>query len=381
MGAAAAVPLLGNHPGSQARPRRDTTRPMASTGEANFGQRIITLERHILDSQRDYPGASGAFSRLLTSIGLAAKVISREVRRAGLIDILGMTGETNVQGEAVTKLDVYAHTLMVRMLGRSGQVCGMASEEEEGFIAVPANEPRGAYIVCFDPLDGSSNIDVNATIGTIFGIWRVMHREALVGEVPLAEAMQPGRALVGAGYVIYGSSTIFVYTTGHGVHGFTLDPTIGEFLLSHHDIRIPERGGIYSVNEGNTSKWTPEVRAYVESLKGSENARGKPYSARYIGSLVADFHRNLLKGGIFLYPADRKNTRGKLRLMFEAAPLAYVCEAAGGAASDGTRRILDLEPEDLHQRVPLFIGSAADVADLERALASGARSAETAETA
>ncbi|MDF1562489.1 MAG: class 1 fructose-bisphosphatase [Deltaproteobacteria bacterium] len=341
---------------------------MASEQGKAFGQRIVTLERHIIDSQRDFPGASGAFSQLLTSIGLAAKVITREVRRAGLVDILGKTGDTNVQGEEVTKLDVYAHQLMVRMLGRSGQVCGMASEEEDIFISIPSGQSRGAYIVCFDPLDGSSNIDVNATIGTIFGIWRVMHREAMVGEVPVEEAMQPGRALVGAGYVIYGSSTIFVYTTGSSVHGFTLDPTIGEFLLSHPNIRTPARGGIYSVNEGNASKWDPRVREYIETLKGDENARGKPYSARYIGSLVADFHRNLLKGGIFLYPADVKNKQGKLRLMFEAAPLAFVCEAAGGAATDGTQRILDLEPEDLHQRVPLIIGSADDVAEATAAI-------------
>jgi len=337
--------------------------------DSSFGPRAVTLERHILESQRDYPGASGAFTQLLTSIGLAAKVISREVRRAGLIDILGKTGDTNVQGEAVTKLDVYAHNLMVRMLGRSGQVCGMASEEEEGFISIPTSEPRGSYIVCFDPLDGSSNIDVNATIGTIFGIWRVMHREAMVGEVPKSEAMQPGRALVGAGYVIYGSSTIFVYSTGHGVHGFTLDPSIGEFLLSHSNLRIPERGGIFSVNEGNSRLWSPEIRAYVESLKGEENGRKEAYSARYIGSLVADFHRNMLKGGIFLYPRDSKSPEGKLRLLFEAAPLAYICEQAGGAASTGEGRVLDVQPTDLHQRVPLFIGSKDDVAELEQALA------------
>lgn len=333
-----------------------------------YGERIITLERHILDSQRDVPTATGAFSRLLGSIGLAAKVISREVRRAGLNTILGMTGDTNVQGERVTKLDVYSHRLMVRMMGRSEEVCGMASEESEGFIEVPPDRPRGRYLVAFDPLDGSSNIDANASIGTIFGIWR---RD---GDAPVSEKslLQPGDKLAGAGYVLYGSSTIFVYSAGRGVHGFTLDPTIGEFLLSHRDIRIPERAKIYSVNEGNTTKWDKGVRDYVASLKGTGNALGKPYSSRYIGSLVADFHRNLLYGGIFMYPADHNNPNGKLRYLFEAAPLAYLAEQAGGGASNGHGRILEAVPDELHMRTPLYIGSRLDVAEAE-GFVSGAR--------
>lgn len=329
-----------------------------------FGERIVTLERHIREAQLAHPEASGAFSKVLSSIGLAAKIISREVRRAGLIDIKGKTGSTNVQGEEVTKLDVLAHDLMVRMLGRCGEVAGMASEEEEDFIPVPKEWPRGNYLVCFDPLDGSSNIDANVSIGTIFGIWRLWRRESLEGVVPVSEILQEGRALIGAGYVTYGSSTVFVYTTGAGVHGFTLDPSIGEFLLHHDNIRIPERGKIYSVNEGNSHRWSEGVRAYVEEVKAT-------YTARYIGSLVADFHRNLLYGGIFLYPADQKNPNGKLRLMFEAAPLAFVCEQAGGAASTGTGRILDVKPTDLHQRTPLIIGSRFDVADAEKHFSGG----------
>ena len=334
-----------------------------------LGDRIITLERHILDHQREVPGATGAFSQLLSSIALAAKVITREVRRAGLVDILGLTGDTNIQGEKVTKLDEYAHNLMVRMLGRSGEVCGMASEEADGFIPVEAH-PDARYLVAFDPLDGSSNIDANASIGTIFGIWR---RDGNGGPATARDLLQPGTRLVGAGYVVYGSSTIFVYSTGAGVHGFTLDPSIGEFLLSHRDIRIPERGKIFSVNEGNTAAWSEGVRQYVSHLKGRDNALGKPYSARYIGSLVADFHRNLVYGGVFMYPATREKPGGKLRLLFEAAPLSYLCEQAGGGASDGTRRILEVEPAKLHQRVPLFVGSRLDVEEAAAFVSGRAR--------
>ncbi len=328
------------------------------------GERIVTLENHIIDSQREVPGASGAFSALLSSIGIAGKIISREVRRAGLIDILGLTGDTNVQGEKVAKLDIYAHNLLTRVMSRCGQICGMGSEEHPDFIPVPAHLDRGRYLVCFDPLDGSSNIDVNAAIGTIFGIWRSKHRPE---ECTVEDLLQPGTNLVGAGYVIYGSSTIFVYSTGRGVHGFTLDPSIGEFLLSHRNIQTPERAKIYSCNEGNAIRWNHAgARRYVEYLKSEENATGKPYSGRYIGSLVADFHRNLLDGGIFLYPADKKKPEGKLRLMFEASPLAYICEQAGGGASTGWTRILDVEPKKLHHRVPLIIGSKLDVEDAER---------------
>ena len=328
------------------------------------GERIVTLENHIIDSQKEVPGASGAFSALLSSIGIAGKIISREVRRAGLIDILGLTGDTNVQGERVTKLDIYAHNLLTRVMARCGQVCGMASEEHPSFLQVPSDLERGRYIVCFDPLDGSSNIDVNAAIGTIFGIWKTRHHP---DECTEEDVLQPGSEIVGAGYVIYGSSTIFVYSSGRGVHAFTLDPSIGEFLLSHRDIKTPDRAKIYSCNEGNAYRWNHEgARRYITYLKSEDNAAGKPYSGRYIGSLVADFLRNLLDGGIFLYPADKRKPEGKLRLLFEAAPLAYICEQAGGAASTGWTAIRDVVPKKLHHRVPLIIGSRLDVEEAER---------------
>ncbi len=328
------------------------------------GERITTLESHIIESQREIPGASGAFSTLLSSIGLASKIISREVRRAGLFDILGLTGDTNVQGERVTKLDIYSHNLLARMMSRCGQVCGMASEEHPDFMPVSSDLPRGRYLVCFDPLDGSSNIDVNAAIGTIFGIWR---SKSSPEDCTEKDVLQSGNEIVGAGYIIYGSSTIFVYSSGRGVHGFTLDPSIGEFLLSHRDIRTPKRAKIYSCNEGNSYRWNDEgMRRFVSYLKSENNATGKPYSGRYIGSLVADFHRNLLDGGVFIYPGDKKKPGGKLRLLFEAAPLAYICEQAGGAASTGWERMLDITPKKLHHRVPLIIGSRLDVEDGER---------------
>jgi fructose-1,6-bisphosphatase I len=322
----------------------------------------ITLSRHIMEQQRHYPGSTGDFTGLLTQIALAAKVIAREVNKAGLVNILGFTGEKNVQGEQVTKLDVFAHQTLVEALEASGHVCAMASEETAEPILPAPDHPRGSYVVLFDPLDGSSNIDINITIGTIFSI----HRKVSQGpDSTVADLLQPGAQQVAAGYVVYGSSTMFVYTTGYGVHGYTLDPSLGEFLLSHENIHMPKRGSTYSANEGNYHAWSPGVRRYVDSLKDAHN---KPYKGRYVGTLVADFHRTLLTGGIFLYPADMTDPQkpaGKLRLLYEAAPLAFVAQQAGGRASTGTEDILGLQPMQLHQRVPLIIGSAEDVAAAE----------------
>jgi fructose-1,6-bisphosphatase I len=317
--------------------------------------KIKTVQQHILDEERLYPGATGDFTALLTSLTLAAKIISREVNQAGLVRILGETGEINVHGEAVQKLDEFAQQTIYRAMGHSGHLCVMASEESEGIIPIPDGGKRGRYVLMFDPLDGSSNIDVNASIGTIFSIHRKITTRTADGA--LEDCLQRGTEQLAAGYFIYGSSTMMVYTTGHGVNGFTLDPSLGEFLLSHENIRIPKRGKIYSINEGNINQWDTGTRRYVEHVKSDHKADGRPYSLRYIGSLVADFHRNLLKGGIFLYPGPK----GKLRLLYEAAPLALVVEQAGGNASTGSQRILDIVPESLHQRVPLIIGSTEDV--------------------
>jgi fructose-1,6-bisphosphatase I len=322
--------------------------------------KIKTVQQHILDEERLYPGATGDFTALLTSLLVAAKIISREVNKAGLVRILGETDNINVHGEVVMKLDEFAQQTICRTMGHSGHVCVMASEESEGIIPLPDGSKRGKYVVMFDPLDGSSNIDVNASIGTIFSI----HRKVSTGngDGSLEDCLQKGSEQVAAGYFIYGSSTMMVYTTGHGVHGFTLDPSLGEFLLSHENIRTPPRGKIYSINEGNETKWDAGTRRYIGYLKEDKKEQGRPYSLRYIGSLVADFHRNLLKGGIFLYPGPK----GKLRLLYEAAPLAMVVKQAGGAASTGTDRILDLQPTSLHQKVPLIIGSIEDVVEYEQ---------------
>ena len=320
----------------------------------------MTLSRFIVEQQLRYPDATGQFTSLLLDITIAAKLISREVSKAGLVDVLGQAGKVNVQGEQVMKLDDYANDVMVKVLDHTGHLCVMASEEMADPIPIPQQFKKGPYVFVFDPLDGSSNIDANVNIGTIFGIFR---RKTEGDDGTLTDLLQPGRNLMCAGYIVYGPSTMLVYTTGHGVYGFTLDPSIGEFLLSHPEIQTPARSKIYSCNEGNYRFWAPEVRAYVDYMKGDGERR--PYSLRYIGSLVADFHRNLLYGGIFMYPADLKEAkaaRGKLRLLYEANPLAFVAEQAGGAATDGERPILDIEPQDLHQRTPLFIGSRDDIA-------------------
>ncbi len=329
----------------------------------------ITITEHILKQQRVNPEATGAFTHLLSELIVAAKVISREVNKAGLTDILGATGDTNVQDEQVQKLDLFSNRLVIERMRHIGQLCCMGSEELADLIEIPSEYPKGQYILLFDPLDGSSNIDVNVSIGTIFGIYTRLSPED--EEVQLSDVLQPGIKQVAAGYFIYGSSTIMVYTTGNGVHGFTLYPSVGEFLLSHENIRIPERGKIYSVNEGNYNHWDAKTRAVVDYFKTKDNSTGRPYTSRYVGSLVADFHRNLLKGGIFMYPADLKDPKkptGKLRLMVEANPLAMVVDQAGGYASDGHGPILEIKPEALHQRVPLYIGSKEDVKKAESML-------------
>jgi len=324
----------------------------------------MTVTEHILMKQRENPEATGDFTELLSGLIVAAKIISREVNKAGIVDILGYAGRENIYGEQVQKLDEFANRTIIERMCHIGQLCVMASEEHADIIQIPSKYPKGNYVLIYDPLDGSSNIDVNVSIGTIFSI----HRKTSSNEDGvLSDVLQPGYKQVAAGYFIYGSSTMMVYTTGQGVHGFTLFPGIGEFLLSHENIRIPERGRIFSVNESNYNYWSDGIRRLVDYFKSPDT---KPsYTDRYIGSLVSDFHRNLLKGGIFMYPADTKDPKkphGKLRLMCEASPLAFVVKEAGGYASTGEKPILEIEPDGLHQRVPLFIGSKKDVELAER---------------
>ncbi len=332
---------------------------------------VMTLNRHIIEQERLYPHATGAFTALLTDIALAAKIISYHVNKAGLVDVLGAAGTKNVFGEEQAKLDVFANDIMIRSLAYGGKLCAMASEESGGLIPIPEDYPTGKYVCLFDPLDGSSNIDVNVSIGTIFSIYRRVSPGDGPGKVE--DLMQPGYSQVCAGYVIYGSSTMLVYTTGTGVYGFTLDPSYGEFVLSHEKIKIPKKGKIYSINESYYDYWDEGVRNYVRWAKSSKTGDG-PMNSRYIGSLVADFHRNLLKGGVFLYPASSKAPRGKLRLMYEANPMAFIVEQAGGKASDGFRRILDIQPEDINQQTPLIIGSREDV-EIAEAFIQGKRKA------
>ena len=328
--------------------------------------KVVTIQRHIVEQERLYPKATGDFTGLLWDLTLAAKTISREVNKAGLADILGLTGEQNVHGEVVKKLDVYANERICKAMDHGGHLCIMASEENEDIIPIPDEFPKGKYVLLFDPLDGSSNIDANVSVGTIFSI----HKRKTPGkEATIEDCLRKGAEQVAAGYIVYGSSTMMVYTTGSGVHGFTLDPSIGEFLLSHESIKIPSKGKIYSINEGNASTWDEGTKKYIAYLKESDQTTGRPYSLRYIGSLVADFHRNLLYGGIFLYPADCKDPKKpkpKLRLLYEAAPLAFIVEQAGGLASTGKERIMDIQATELHQKVPLIIGSKEDVLIYER---------------
>ncbi|MBI5642332.1 MAG: class 1 fructose-bisphosphatase [Deltaproteobacteria bacterium] len=316
-----------------------------------------TLTKFLLEEQRRYPDSTGNFTSLFSDLVIAGKILSREVNRAGLADILGATGDKNTHGEEVQKLDEFANSAIIRTMEHGGHLSAMASEEMEDIIKVDSKYPKGNYLLLFDPLDGSSNIDVNISVGTIFSIIKCDNG----CDVSTKDFLQAGAEQVCAGYILYGSSTMLVYTTGHGVHGFTLDPSVGEFLLSHENIRIPEKGKIYSINEGNSRHWLPGTSMYIEKLKANE----KGPSARYVGSLVADFHRNLLKGGIFLYPADKKSKNGKLRLLYEANPLSFIVEQAGGKSTTGDKRILDIVPDELHQRVPLIIGSKLDVEEAE----------------
>lgn len=327
-------------------------------------QKIVTLTRHIIEEERKHPTATGDFTDLMNDIAFAAKLISYQTNKAGLLGVLGEAGKKNIQGEDVKKLDVYAHETMYRALDHGGHLCVMGSEEEELPIPIPDEFPVGKYVILFDPLDGSSNIDANVSVGTIFAIYHRVSPENTPGQ--LEDLLQPGIKQICAGYVIYGSSTMLVYTTGSGVHGFTLDPSYGEFVLSHPDMKIPERAKIYSVNESNFDYWDQTVKNYVHYVKQIDPATKRPLNSRYIGSMVSDFHRNLLYGGIFLYPASKTAPDGKLRLGYEANPMAFICEQAGGMASDGTRRILEIPPKELHQRTPLYIGSKYDVQLLEK---------------
>ncbi|MFA8437195.1 MAG: class 1 fructose-bisphosphatase [Marinifilaceae bacterium] len=317
---------------------------------------VQTLNQFIIQRQSDYPQAKGELSRLLHHIGIAAKIVNREVNKAGLVDILGEAGNENVQGEDQQKLDVFADNHFIDALKASGECCGVASEENEDIIIFDDEMGKnGKYIFSMDPLDGSSNIDVNVSIGTIFSIYeRITPR----GEVAkLDDFLQEGTKQVAAGYIIYGSSTMLVYSTGNGVNGFTLDPSIGEFCLSHPNIKTPKAGKIYSINEGNYINFPLGVKKYIKYCQEKDKRSSRPYTSRYIGSLVADFHRNLLKGGIFIYPQTITNPAGKLRLIYECNPIAFIAEQAGGKATDGTQRILKIKPTELHQRVPLYTGS------------------------
>ena len=323
--------------------------------EINPREQIITIERHILEEQNYFPEATGVLTNLLYDIALVGKVIASKTDRAGLVEILGRTGDTNIQGEQVQKLDRLADDTFFHLNDHTGRVAVMASEEHEDILTIPEKYPAGKYVLLFDPLDGSSNIDYNICLGSIFSIYRKISP----GRGSLEDCLQPGRQLVAAGYLLYGTSTMLVYSTGMGVNGFTLDSSVGEFLLSHPSIRIPDPPQYYSTNQGNEKYWSQGIKAYTSYLQGADQGSLK-LSARYVGSLVADFHRNLLAGGVFYYPADSRDPaklHGKLRLLYEAIPLAFLAEQAGGRGSDGLQNILDIQPQTLHQRTPLFVGS------------------------
>lgn len=327
---------------------------------------MITVERFIASQERQHPDATGTFTDILLQLSLAAKIIARSVNKAGLVDIVGASGSENVHGERVQKLDEYADAVIAQVVGQGGNICGIVSEESERITTVPEAHETGPYVIAIDPLDGSSNIDVNVSVGTIFSI----HRKRSAGrDAQNSDALQPGSEQCAAGYVHYGSSTMMVFTTGAGVHGFTLDPSIGEFLLSHPNMKMPSPGQrVYSINEGYASKWTAGQQRLVERFRSGEGDEGS-FSARYVGSMVADFHRTMLHGGIFMYPGTVEAPRGKLRMLYEVAPISMVCEQAGGLASDGYSRILDVQPKELHERVPAFIGSPDLVELAERYLA------------
>jgi len=327
-----------------------------------------TLGEFIVEKQQDFPHATGELTALLSAIKLGAKIIHRDINKAGLVDILGVSGVENVQGEVQMKLDLYANEKLKAAMKARGEIAGIASEEEDEIVIFEGERAENAkYVILMDPLDGSSNIDVNVSVGTIFSIYR---RTTPLGQ-PVTEAdfLQPGNRQVAAGYVVYGSSTMLVYTTGVGVHAFTYDPSLGVFCLSHEKVRFPEKGSMYSINEGNYIRFPLGVKKYIKYCQEQDEATQRPYTSRYIGSLVADFHRNLLKGGIYIYPSTASHPAGKLRLLYECNPMAFLAEQAGGKASDGKNRILDIIPQKLHERAPFFVGNRSMVEDAERFIA------------
>jgi len=326
---------------------------------------MITLGEYIIEKQSDFPEASGELTSLLGAIRLASKIVNREINKAGIADIIGVTGVENIQGETQQKLDLYANNIFKSALEARGEVCGIASEEEDSFVSFDSTRSvNSKYVVLMDPLDGSTNIDVNVSVGTIFSIYK---RVSPIGKpVTIDDFLQPGIKQVAAGYVIYGSSTMLVYTTGNGVHGFTCDPSLGVFYLSHENMKTPTTGKCYSINEGNYLKFPLGVKKYIKYCQEIEPDDNRPYTSRYIGSLVADFHRNLLKGGIFMYPSTAQAPSGKLRLLYESNPIAFLAEQSGGRATDGFQRIMEIEPTELHQRVPFFCGSTEMVKDAEK---------------
>lgn len=324
----------------------------------------LTLNQHIIDQQKKYPNSTGDLSGLLSEIALVGKMISREVNRAGLVEILGLTGKISHQGDELKRLDEFAQKTFEKFLGASGHLALMASEEEKDVIKIPEDKPKGKYILTYDPLDGSSNIEANVSVGSIFSIQQKVSN----GEANEKDVLQKGIKQIAAGYIVYGSSTMLVYTTGQGVHGFTFDPEVGEFLLSHEDIKIPDEIKVYSINEASHDLWEEKLQKYVDDFKKKNVESGLKITARWIGSLVADFHRNLLYGGIFMYPGNKMHPKGKLRLLYEACPIAMIAEQAGGYASDGRQSILDLEPQELHQKTPLFVGNAGEIRRIEEAL-------------
>lgn len=325
---------------------------MEATSTAK-SRKLVTLDEYIIQAQNKFPGATGELSQLLRDIGLAAKIISREVNKAGITNLLGVDGSKNVHGESVKRLDLFADQQLISALDRSMITCMVISEENDGIVRL--NSEGGKYIVYMDPLDGSSNIDVNVSIGSIFSIY--MRQPRYEKKLVEQDALQPGIRQVAAGYVLYGSSTIMVYTTGLGVSSFTLDPSIGEFILSEDNFKIPEKGNIYSINEGSYNSWSTGLKKYIKYCQVEDEETNRPYTARYIGSMVADLHRTLIKGGIFIYPASTKYPNGKLRLMYECNPHSFIIEQAGGMAIDGKNRIMEIQPESIHQRCPIYIGS------------------------
>lgn len=332
-----------------------------------YGYKITTLNEFIIKRQADFPYAKGELSRLLHHVGVAAKIVNKKVNKAGLVDILGEAGDVNVQGEDVKKLDVFANDQFIGAMRVSGECCAVGSEENQEIITFDDGLALdGNYVFCMDPLDGSSNIDVNVSVGTVFSIYRRISTRGQKAQI--ADFLQPGTKQVAAGYIIYGSSTMLVYTTGRGVNGFTLDPSIGEFCLSHPEIKTPESGTIYSINEGNYVHFPQGVKKYIKYCQEIDTETSRPYTSRYIGSLVSDFHRNLLKGGIFIYPQTQSAPNGKLRLIYECNPVAFIAEQAGAKASNGTERILEIIPRDLHERVPFYVGSKNMVEKLEEFL-------------